>query len=94
MNERNSSFWFDNWTNTWIFILYRRRKYYRRRNRDQGFVLAGSWNETKLLTKLSQDMTVYIMESIKNRIIENGSDRPWWIGNTKVVSQLNMYGVC
>lgn len=46
-------------------------------------MLAGSWNETKLLTKLSQDMTVYIMESIKNQIIENGSDRPWWIENTQ-----------
>ncbi|KAG5608347.1 hypothetical protein H5410_019628 [Solanum commersonii] len=47
------------------------------------FMLNGSWNETKLLTKLSQEMTGYIMESIKPPIIENRSDRPWWIGNTQ-----------
>ncbi|KAL3335635.1 hypothetical protein AABB24_031722 [Solanum stoloniferum] len=83
VKEGNSSFWFDNWTKQGALYFIEGENAIEEEIEVKKFMLSGSWNEIKLLTKLSQKMTGYIMESIKPLIIENGSDRPWWMGNTQ-----------
>lgn len=81
--EGNSSFWFDNWTKQGALYFIEGENAIEEEIEIKEFMLNGSWNETKLLTKLSQELTGYIMENIKPPITENRSDRPWWMGNTQ-----------
>ncbi|KAH0709522.1 hypothetical protein KY284_010949 [Solanum tuberosum] len=63
-------------------VLYRRGQYKGGGDKDKNIHHLGDWDETKLLTRLSQEIIEYIIESIKPSVGE-GNDTPWWMGNTQ-----------
>uniref|UniRef100_A0A0V0I4G5 Putative ovule protein n=1 Tax=Solanum chacoense TaxID=4108 RepID=A0A0V0I4G5_SOLCH len=77
----NSSFWFDNWTKQGALYFVEGDTVIEEELEVKDFVTAGNWDEIKLLTKLSPEMTDYILESIKPPITGNEIDQPWWMGN-------------
>ncbi|WMV59077.1 hypothetical protein MTR67_052462 [Solanum verrucosum] len=63
-------------------VLYRRGQYKGGGDKDKNIHHLGNWDETKLLTRLSQEIIEYIIESIKPSVGE-GNDTAWWMGNTQ-----------
>lgn len=48
------------------------------------FIAEGQWNRQKLLTYISdEDIVNYIYSDLKPPTTEEGSDKAWWMGNSK-----------
>ncbi|XP_049389010.1 uncharacterized protein LOC125853369 [Solanum stenotomum] len=79
----NSSFWFDNWTKQGALWYVEENNAVEEEIEVKYFILQGVWDREKLLNKISEEMTDYIMESIKPPLEEYINDVAWWMGSTQ-----------
>lgn len=61
----NCSFWFDNWTKLGALWHVENTNAGEEELKVKSFIYQRNWDREKLLSKLSEEMTEYIMESIK-----------------------------
>ncbi|KAK6773638.1 hypothetical protein RDI58_028876 [Solanum bulbocastanum] len=78
----SSCFWFDNWIQQGALWYVEENNVVEEEIEVKFFTHQRTWDRDKLLSKISQEMTDYIMESIKHPLKECTNDVAWWMGST------------